>query len=59
MTSSRDKTIKLANEAGEVMSVSLTPKQLGFLQGYLSGVKAIEKKEADKDERLDKSSDNK
>jgi len=59
MTSSREKTIKLANEAGEVMSVSLTPKQLGFLQGYLSGIKALERKEVSKDEQSNKPSNNK
>lgn len=61
MTESREATVTLADRAGTKFS-KVTPKQLAFLDGYLTGLQAIETAERGKeakDEQSDQSPDNK
>lgn len=62
MTDSHEATVTLADRAGTKFS-KVTPKQLAFLDGYLTGLQAIETaergKEDTQDERSDQPSDNK
>lgn len=62
MTDSHEATVTLADRAGTKFS-KVTPKQLAFLDGYLTGLQAIETaergKEDTQDEQSDQSPDNK
>ena len=62
MTESHEATVTLADKAGTKVS-KVTPKQLAFLDGYLTGLQALETvergKEETKDERSYQPSDNK
>ena len=52
MTESREATVTLADRAGTKIS-NVTPKQLAFLDGYLTGLQALETAERNKEDKQD------
>lgn len=55
MTESRDTTLKLADEAGNILQQKISKNQLLYIKGYLAGVKdSGARKEEQKDDETER-----